>query len=179
VTLTVRNRAETVATLRSISITLMETLARWVPTTPTMEIKVLFGRHIWEFAQHADMLGKRTYELRAPLHLTLAPVAEYAILLRDMAAVEAEWDRVAAVYDVALPAIATRCRAFIEETDPLLDEPTVRIMRRIIGDYDAMIAESKELRAQLGAPAAPRDWVDGLSERERVITKFVAEVARG
>ena len=65
--LSVQDRAEYVATFRFIQVFLMETLARWVPQTPEMEVKVLFGRHIWDLAQQADGLGKRGYELRAPL----------------------------------------------------------------------------------------------------------------
>ncbi|KPK05001.1 MAG: hypothetical protein AMS20_07585, partial [Gemmatimonas sp. SG8_28] len=59
-TMSVRERADWIATFRFISVNLMETLARWVPNTPEMEVKLLFGRHLWEFAQHADAFGKRT-----------------------------------------------------------------------------------------------------------------------
>ena len=48
------------ATFRYVAVFLMETAARWTPLTPELEVKLLFGRHLWEFAQHADMLGQRT-----------------------------------------------------------------------------------------------------------------------
>jgi hypothetical protein len=175
VPLTVRDRAATIATLRHIEITLMETLARWVPTTPLMEAKVLFGRHIWEVAQHADILGKRTYELRAPLNLTLAPTQEFASLLADVAAIAGQGERVAAFYEVLLPAVISRCRAYIETTDGLLDEPSVRIAKRIIAESEAMIAEAQQLRA---AQPALASWdtaaIDSLASRERTITRYVA-----
>jgi len=59
-------RCNTIATFRRISIWLMETTARWTPITAEMEVKVTLGRHIWEYAQMADALGKRTFELRQP-----------------------------------------------------------------------------------------------------------------
>ena len=65
--LNVTERGAHVATFRWIEVRLMETLAHWVPTTPEMEAKLLFGAHIWDAAQHADILGKRTQELRLPL----------------------------------------------------------------------------------------------------------------
>ena len=65
--LTVKERGHFVATLRYVHVTLMETLAAWVPTTPEVEVKLLLGEHIWDVAQHADSLGKRTFELRLPL----------------------------------------------------------------------------------------------------------------
>ena len=52
--LTVKERGQFVATLRYVHVSLMETLAAWVPTTPEMEVKLLFGEHIWDVAQHAD-----------------------------------------------------------------------------------------------------------------------------
>lgn len=65
--LTVKERGQFVATMRHIHVWLMETLAAWVPTSPEMEVKILLGEHIWDVAQHADALGKRTSELRMPL----------------------------------------------------------------------------------------------------------------
>ena len=82
--LTIREKAATVATFRSIQMSLMETLARWVPTTPEMEVKLLFGRHIWELAQHVDALGKRTYELRKPMQFSLPPSDAYKKILQTI-----------------------------------------------------------------------------------------------
>ncbi len=177
--LTVRERAETVATLRSTAITLMEMLAGWVPTTPLMEAKVLFGRHIWETAQLADLLGKRTYELRAPLHFTLAPAQEYVLFLADLSAIEPQAERVSAFYDVMLPALCARCRTYLDETDPLLDEPTVRIMQRILRDSDSMIEESRTLRSEhpqlTGVDAG---WKESLVARERGIGNWLSGWSR-
>ena len=50
----VQNRSESLATFRFIHVFLMETLARWVPSTPEMEVNVIFGRHIGDLAQKAD-----------------------------------------------------------------------------------------------------------------------------
>ncbi len=83
--LSVQERAEYVATFRFIQVFLMETLARWVPPTPEMEVKVLFGRHIWDLAQQADALGRRGYELRAPLQFSLRPAESYVEVLEEFA----------------------------------------------------------------------------------------------
>lgn len=171
--LTVRQRAETVATLRFIEIRLMETLARWVPTTALMEAKVLFGRHIWETAQHADILGKRTYELRAPLNLSLAPADEYVALLDEAAALGSQQDRVTVFYDALIPAVIERCRAYLRETDPLLDEPTVRILKRIVMESEAMIEESRQLRASFGSLNADPSLAKSFATREAAIASWV------
>ena len=171
----IRGRADRLATFRSISVQLMEMLATWVPTTPEMEPKVLFGRHIWDFAQHADMLGRRTFELRAPLHFTLPPADDYQRVLTAVAAARATQDRIALLYTGLLPGLAGRYRNYLDTADQLLDEPSVRIIERIRADIARMLKESRDFIAEV-----PRfkhvhsKRVVDLADRERMVTAIVA-----
>src|SRR5713101_4107392 len=119
--LTIREKADTLATFRFISVYLMEMLARWVPTTPELEVKTLFGRHIWDCARHADALGKRTFELRAALHYTRPPPNEYLQLLQAVARETQTPQRLQGMYDVAVPDLEARYRRYVDETDQLVD----------------------------------------------------------
>src|ERR1035438_9832457 len=92
---------------------LMETLASWVPTTPEMEVKVLFGRHVWELAQNADGLGKRTFELRAPLHYTLRPLDSMAAVLEPLRELQPTGDRIHVFYDAIVPALTARYQRYL------------------------------------------------------------------
>ncbi len=171
---TVRERADAVATFRHIAVFLMETLARWVPTAPEFEAKTLLGRHIWEFAQHADHFGHRTAELRLSLHQSRAPVPAYRGVLADLAALTATGDRLAALYDAILPDLARRYESYLSDTDRLLDEPTVRILERALADVRRMCEEHTAVRRErpdlvasdsvvarmARASAAVRDCVD-------------------
>ncbi len=160
---TVRERADCVATFRFASVFLMETLARWVPSTPELEVKILMGRHIWEFAQHADAFGRRTHELRAALHYTREPVGQYGDALQTLAASEATGDRVDGFYEVALPDMATRLRSYLERTDAMVDEPSVRILERVLADYDRMRAERDEMRRECpDLPMGDGQWLGAL-----------------
>ena len=155
----VKDRAEFVGTFRWIAVQAMEMVARWIPTTPEMEAKVLFGRHVWEFAQHADALGKRAFELRAALHYSAPAHADWAAWLAGLAAGESTAARIAAVYDVLLPALARRHQDYLAHTDTLMDEPTVRILERWQVDAARMVRERAELlpaplRTPGGADAA-------------------------
>src|SRR5262245_13825631 len=94
----VKERGAAVATFRFIQVSLMETLAAWVPTTPEMEVKLMFGAHIWDTAQHADAFGKRTIELRLPLQHSLRPADAYGTLLDELASVTRTPDRIAGLY---------------------------------------------------------------------------------
>jgi len=147
--LSVQKRAEYVATFRFIQVFLMETVARWLPQTAEMEVKVLFGRHVWELAQQADGLGKRVYELRAPLQFSLRPVEKYVEMLDEFARTEGTPQKLSSFYDVMLPGLAARYRNYLELTDRLLDEPTVRVVEKILGEFQKMMKESETLRTEL------------------------------
>ena len=157
--LSVQDRAEYVATFRFIQVFLMETVARWVPQTPEMEVKVLFGRHIWDLAQQADGLGKRGYELRAPLQFSLRPVESYVDILEEFARTETTSQRIHGFYHVILPGLAARYQNYLELTDRLQDEPTVRVAERILDEFKRMIGESEALRKELPQlRLTDKDW---------------------
>jgi hypothetical protein len=135
-----------------------------------MEVKLLLGAHIWDFAQHADAFGKRTHELRLPLQHSVPPAPAYQSLLTEIAAIAATGERLGAIYGVMLPAVGRRLRDYRAATDTLLDAPTVRIVDRVLADHERMLGEHRELRQQLPAlPAAPPPWLAALSAREQAL----------
>ncbi len=155
---TVNERGRSVATFRHICIWMMETTARWTPITPEMEAKCMMGRHIWEYAQMADALGKRTFELRLPEQHSIAPVAAYEAFLKEVVKIGTTADRTAAFYDGVVPGIIARFKDYIAATDPILDEPTVVILQRNIFDLERQRVDAAELQRELklssGAAAA-------------------------
>ena len=172
--LNVRERGNHVATFRWIEVRLMETLARWVPTTPETEVKLVFGEHIWDCAQHADWLGKRTHELRLPLQYSLEPSRDYVAFLTELAATGDTSQRVAGFYDCVLPALERRFRAYLDDVDQLLDGPTVRILERILFDVERMKRAGQALREQVPAIAAvDAAWLEAMRRRESVLVDVV------
>jgi len=174
--LSVREKAEYLGTFRWIEVFLMETVSRWVPTTPELEAKVLLGRHVWELAQHADGLGKRTFELRAPLHFNLPPPEGYQVLLGELASLDGTTDRILSLYDAILPALEARYNEYLRQTDSLLDEPSVRVVESILLSIARMKKERTELLAGVSLPAATsavpeaETWLG----RENACAPFVA-----
>lgn len=159
-TRSVRAKADTVATWRHTAVFLMETLARWVPTSPEFEAKALFGRHVWELAQHADAFGRRTAELRAALHESRPPVPAWQQVLDRLAATAHTPERLEGMYDAVLPDLERRYGAWLAGADALMDEPTIRIVERALTDCarmrrerDALLAERPDLRPTDGAAA--------------------------
>lgn len=147
--LDVSERARAIATFRHVEVRLMEITAGWTPTTPEMEAKAMFGKHIWDYAQHADWLGKRTFELRQAEHYTLAPSAEYAALIEQVAAVRSTSERIGTTYDFFLPALLRRYEHYLGQTDALLDAPSVVIIERIVREHRRQIDEAHALSRSL------------------------------
>lgn len=174
--LTVKERGQHVATFRFVEVRLMDMLAGWVPSTPEMEAKLLFGAHVWDTAQAADALGKRTYELRLPPHHSLAPTAAYLPVLDTLAAASGASRRLAAFYDVLLPGLVSRYRCYLAQTDALMDAPTVRIIERILDTDARMIREANELRSQTpGLRLDAPEWLREMVALEGAVAEVVAK----
>jgi len=169
--MSVNDRAYAIATFRFISVRLMEIVARWTPTTPEMEVKIVFGRHIWDFAQHADILGKRTFELRQPEQFSKRPVDAYVDLLDKMSELKSTSERIGALYDGLLPALEKRYRDYIAAADPILDEPTILIFDRIVADLGRMREDAGAVRRE----RAIGTWdASAIAGAEREIARIVA-----
>lgn len=153
--LNVNQRANTVGTLRFLSVFLMETLARWIPATPEMEVKMLFSRHVWRMAQQGDRLGRRARELRAPLHYSRAPQPAFLAAFKQLAAVTDTIDRIDAFHDVALPALAAAYKSYLAETDHLTDEPTVMICNQALDELEIMRRERNEWGSEIPKGRSP------------------------
>lgn len=173
--LSVKERGNAVATFRHIHVEMMEILARWTPSSPEMEVKLMLGEHIWDVAQNADALGKRTRELRMPLQHSRKPAESYADLLADVRKETDTARRLGSFYDVLLPGLAGRYQAYLEQTDALMDAPTVRILEQMQDVQARMMNQCRELRADLPALGqVDGDWLNALRERETRISSIVA-----
>jgi hypothetical protein len=155
-TLLVDERGRRIATFRWIAVRLMETVAGWTPTTPEMEVKQVFGRHIWDFAQHADALGKRTFELRLPEQHSIPPTEPYHNVLTQVAALRGTVERLAGLYDAVLPGLEARYQRYLQLTDAVLDEPSIVIVERILTDLARQRRDADRVRRSLTiAPGDP------------------------
>ena len=67
-------------------------------------------------------------------------------MLDGLSALTGTAQRIAGFYDGILPDLDARYRRYLEQTDALLDEPTVRIIERILLDYARMRTERDAVR---------------------------------
>src|SRR5262245_63715745 len=91
-------------------------MAGWIALTPELSAKLLFGRHVWDNAQHADAWGRRLPELRAAAQVS-EPANERLVAFMDaLEAAEAPGEtveRVVGVYRVLKPQLLAAYEAHL------------------------------------------------------------------
>jgi hypothetical protein len=116
---------------------MMRILGGWIALTPEILAKLLMGRHVWDNAQHADILGRRLPELRAPAQVS-EPANEAFVAFLD--AVEAAErpeqtvERLVGVYGVLKPHLLASYAAHIGRANEVYEPPTRRILARCAED---------------------------------------------
>ena len=113
----------------------MRILGGWIALTPEVDAKLLFGRHVWDCAQHADLWGKRLPELRAAAQVSEpgGPAVVAALdLIETAEKPEQTVERVTAIYRVVKPHLATVYERHLAVANPVYEPPTRRILLRCI-----------------------------------------------
>jgi hypothetical protein len=76
------------------------------------------------------------------------------------------------LYDGVLPGLIERYRNYVAATDPILDEPSVVIIDRIVRELERQRVEAAALQRELKLDASAAAKV---AARERAIGNIVAE----
>jgi len=107
-----------------------------------MPIGIPGGRapHLWLDAEHAKWLQERVAELRHPPHnFHVAPDERLEAWLQEALRSRGTVELLVALYRVVKPALLEAYRAHHQQTNPLVDHPTRRILRFIIQEEEEMI----------------------------------------
>ncbi|HEV8586331.1 MAG TPA: hypothetical protein VGT02_15300 [Methylomirabilota bacterium] len=150
---------------------MMRGLGGWIALTPELPAKLLFGRHVWDCAQHADLWGRRLPELR-----TAAQESEPAndAMVAFMDALESPegprqtLERIAGVYRVLKPHLVTVYARHLASTNAVYEPPTRRILARCLEEERRHAAAGAVVLDRLTRDAAARgrvaDWERRLLE---------------
>jgi hypothetical protein len=114
---------------------MMRTLGGWIALTPELPVKLLFGRHVWECAQHADAWGRRLPELRARAHESAASsegFTRFLDLLDGREAPGESLERVVGVYRVLKPHLVATYAIHLDAANATYEPPTRRILERCL-----------------------------------------------
>jgi hypothetical protein len=130
----------------------MRVLGGWIALTPEVDAKLLFGRHVWDCAQHADLWGRRLPELRAPAQQSepANPGVVAAWDLIETAETPGQTvERVTAIYRVLKPHLATVYERHLALANPVYEPPTRRILSRCIEEERRHAAAGAVVLARL------------------------------
>ena len=147
---------------------LLRILGGWIALTPELPVKLLFGRHVWDCAQHADLWGRRLPELRAPAR-GVPPSEGFAHLVELVDGLQARHEsiaRVVAVYRVLKPHLVAAYEYHLAETNPIYEPPTRRILIRCLEEERRHVAAGAVILARLrvSQPALAEEWEHRLLE---------------
>ena len=107
---------------------------------PRFEVKALLGDHLHDDARAVSKLLRRLYELRTLSEYPGAPSDELAALLdRAAAAGTAEYLQIA--YGELKPTLIAAFRIHLAGLDPVIDEPSLRLLTQLLHRQDRHVAE--------------------------------------
>lgn len=107
----------------------VQCLGAWIAAVPELETKIQWAYHLYEQADLADQVGKRIYALTAERPRVPSPHNRSLLkFLQELAALATPPEQTAGLYRVLLPALLQACRDQMEGTNPVADEPTLRLL---------------------------------------------------
>jgi hypothetical protein len=150
---------------------MMRVMGGWIALTPELPAKLLFGRHVWDCAQHADLWGRRLPELRAPVHESEPANERVVKLMETVESVEGPrqtLERIVGVYRVLKPHLVTVYARHLASTNPIYEPPTRRILERCLAEERRHAAAGAIVLDRLARDAEDRarvaDWERRLLE---------------
>jgi uncharacterized ferritin-like protein (DUF455 family) len=167
-TVTVQENLELLGRYRYTEIQFMELMGSWAHTMVDPEIKIGFGRQMFQDSVHADLIGKRIPELkgRSERYHSIQPSGEFARLLEKIWKTDDELLRMVALYGVLKPALVAVYLRHRGRLELPADEPTAYILRHIADEEQDHIAWAERVIERLLTGSSRQDeistWQDGL-----------------
>lgn len=124
---------------------LMDIISQHMNRTPEWEVKEAFSFHIWLDTEHSTMIRKRVSEMREPpLHLDKVPDEPLKTFMDEVLHARNTIELVVGLYGVVRPALLSALKKHIAETNPLVDQPTRRVLEFIILEEEKMLRWGRE-----------------------------------
>ena len=146
---------------------LMEIALAHLPSTPEWEVKCALALQQWQDGEHADAIGRRIGEMRSPPPpLDRAPAAALDTFLEELLRAADTVELVAALHLVHA-ALIDAYRDHLDASNPLVDQPTRRVLRfNLLEEQDTVRWSERALAALIASDPAAREraqrWRDHL-----------------
>ena len=119
------------------------TAAVFLPSTPEWEAKCAIALHAWIDADHATTLYGRIAEMRKPSPTPAdVPDEDLCAALDEALAAPTTAARVGAIYGAVRPAFREAATRYLQLTNPLCDQPTVRLLHTLLAEESLVDAWS-------------------------------------
>src|SRR5438132_8391028 len=119
---------------------LMQALGAWTLSIPEFEVKLEMGRHIFYHADSARSVRERLHEQEFRLSdIDNHRDADIDRFIEEMLSASNPAELLVGVHQVAGRALEVAYRHHIDDTDAITDAPTIRLLRRILTDYEPML----------------------------------------
>ncbi len=129
--------------------------------TPEWEVKDAFSLHVWLDAEHANWLQQRVAEMRhPPHHFNVPPDPALEAWLQEALRSQGTVELLVAIYRIIKPSLLDAYRAHYQQTNPLVDHPTRRILRFIMQEEEEMIQWGEAALAALITDANTRSQAE-------------------
>lgn len=130
-----------------------------ITAEPVYELKMGFSHHAWLLTEQVTELRTRIGEMREPpLGLEESPDPALDVCFDEILCATTTLETAAGIYAVVLPALADEFRHYRQTTNPLVDAPGIRLLRRADEDLEGMIAWGKQTLEAL-AVASPQESI--------------------
>lgn len=132
--------------------------AVFLPSTPEWEAKCALALHGWLDAEHAAAIYHRIAEMREPAPSPAdVPDDRLCAAMDEVFAAATTSGRVAAVHAAVRPALRGAIDRYLERTNPLCDQPTVRVLETIAAEEARIGAWAEAALAAVRSGEAD-DW---------------------
>ncbi|MFL5893857.1 MAG: DUF455 family protein [Thermoleophilaceae bacterium] len=105
--------------------------AGWLALEPSFERKYLLGDHMHDDARSLSKIKRRLYELRHPADYPGAPGRELVRMLDRAANAAGPGEFIAVAYGELKPALLHAFDVHLAALDPVVDEPSLRMLRQL------------------------------------------------
>ncbi len=139
---------------------MMRIVGGWIALTPELPAKLLFGRHVWDCARHADAWGRRLPELRAAAQQSEpanGAVVRFMDLLETRERRQDTPERLTGIYRVLKPHLVSVYEDHLQRTNPVYEPPTRRILESCLEEERRHAAAGQHVLEALTRDAGQRE----------------------
>ena len=168
-TLSVQRNLELLGRYRYFEIQMMELMGSWASTIVDPEIKIGFGRQMYQDAVHGDLLGKRIPELKGrSAHFRVIPPSDRVVrLIETVWKAEGDTRRMVGLHRVLKSALIGAYREHMAMAEIPADEPTAYILRHILDEEQDHCAWGEKIIARLPEDPGARAWEEEIARSLR------------